>query len=233
TIASHLKAAGYRTYFTGKWHLGKTPETLPRAHGYDRAFALSQSGADNFENKPNLLLYDAADWTEDGKPAKLGGYSSTFLVDKTIAYIDSGSGSSRPFLASVNFLANHIPVQAPAADIARYQRRYTAGWGVLREERRQRTIAQGLVPPGIAMVTMDTTDDWASLTPAQQAQRAGAMAAYAGMATAMDREIGRLVTHLKTSGQYENTIFVFLSDNGPEATDPLNLGPRFNRWIAD
>ena len=222
TIAERLRTAGYRTYFTGKWHLGHTPETLPGGRGYDRAFALSQSGADNFANKPNLLLYDKADWTEDGKPADLPRdfYSSRFIVDRMLQYLDAGD-LARPFLASVNFLANHIPVQAPDADIARYRGRYAAGWGVLRATRREAAIASGVMPAGAAMVRMGTTPDWAGLKPEERAQRARAMEAYAGMATAMDREIGRLVAHLKASGQYDNTVFVFLSDNGAEATDPM------------
>lgn len=223
TIAEQLRAAGWRTLFAGKWHLGKTPDKLPRARGYDRALALSQSGADNFENKPNLLLYDHADWTEDDKPATLprNFYSSRFIVDKTIEYIDAGAGSGKPFLASVNFIANHIPVQAPDADIARYKGRYAGGWTALRAARRRGAIAAGVMPADVGLVTMPTTDDWAALPPAERAQRARAFEAYAGMATATDREIGRLVAHLKTTGQYDNTIFVFLSDNGPEAIDPM------------
>lgn len=234
-FANQLQAAGYRTYFTGKWHLGKTPDKLPNAFGYDRAFALSQSGADNFADKPNLLLYQKADWTEDGKPATLPPdfYSSRFLVDKTIEYIDSGKTSGKPFLASVNFLANHIPVQAPDADIAAYKGQYDKGWTALRGARRAGTIAKGVMPPGVPMVTMNTTTDWDAQTPEQKAARARAMEAYGGMATAMDREVGRLVAHLKATGQYDNTIFVFLSDNGPEAIDPLEIGSRVNAWIAD
>jgi arylsulfatase A-like enzyme len=222
TIAQRLHAAGYRTLFTGKWHLGHTPATLPTGRGYDHAFALSQSGADNFENKPNLLLYDKADWTEDARPAVLPPdfYSSRFIVDKMIEYLGAGD-QSKPFLASVNFLANHIPVQAPDADIERYRGRYDVGWTALRDQRRAAAIAKGVMPPGTAMVTMRSTPDWAGLYPAERRQRAGAMAAYAGMATAMDREIGRLVAHLKATGQYRNTVFVFLSDNGAEATDPM------------
>ena len=234
-FANQLQAAGYRTYFTGKWHLGHSPRKLPNAFGYDRAFALSQSGADNFADKPNLLLYDKADWTENGKPATLPQdfYSSRFLVDKTIEYIDSGKDSGKPFLASVNFLANHIPVQAPDADIAAYKGQYDKGWTALRGARRDGTIAKGVMPPGVPMVTMATTTDWDAQTPAQQAARARAMEAYGGMATAMDREVGRLVAHLKATGQYDNTIFVFLSDNGPEAIDPMEIGNRINGWIAD
>ncbi len=223
TIADQLRAAGYRTYLTGKWHLGNRPSNLPTARGYDRAFALGQSGADNFEEKANLLLYDKAAWTENGKPAHLPRdyYSSRFIVDRMIRYVDAGKASGKPFLASVNFLANHIPVQAPDSDIAAYEDRYTAGWTALRAARRKGAIAKGLMPRGMAMVTMNTTGDWQALKPAERAARARAMAAYGGMATAMDREIGRLVAHLKATGQYDNTVFVFLSDNGGEAIDPM------------
>ncbi|PZN93081.1 MAG: arylsulfatase, partial [Alphaproteobacteria bacterium] len=223
TIADQLRAAGYRTYLTGKWHLGNRARNLPTGLGYDHAFALGQSGADNFEEKPNLLLYDKAAWTEDGKPAHLPKdyYSSRFIVDRMIRYIDAGKASGKPFLASINFLANHIPVQAPDSDIAAYKDRYAAGWTSLRAERRAGAIAKGVMPPGTAMVAMDTTQDWQGLKPAERAARARAMAAYGGMATAMDREIGRLVAHLKATGAYDNTVFVFLSDNGGEATDPM------------
>ena len=234
TIADQLRSGGYRTYLTGKWHLGKTPDKLPTARGYDHAFALSQSGADNFEEKPNLLLYDHADWSEDGKPAHLpkNYYSSTFIVDRMISYIESGRVSGKPFLASINFLANHIPVQAADADIVAYSGRYTAGWTALRNERRARAISRGVMPAEMRMVTMRTTGDWNTLSSDQRTQRAGAMAVYAGMATAMDREIGRLVAHLKATGDDENTIFVFLSDNGAEAADPMQTNA-FTRWNAN
>ena len=234
TIAEQLRAVGYRTYLSGKWHLGHTPNTLPTARGYDHALALAQSGADNFEDKPNLLIYDKTEWTEDGKPAKLPKrfYSSTLIVDKMIGYIDRGKASGKPFLASVNFIANHIPVQARDADIAAYAGRYNAGWTVLRNERRAAAIAKGVMPAGVPTVTMNTSGDWSKLSAQQQRQRAGAMAAYAGMGTAMDREIGRLIAHLKAIGAYDNTIFVFLSDNGAEATDPMSMGA-FTRWNAN
>jgi arylsulfatase/uncharacterized sulfatase len=233
TIADRLRAAGYRTYQTGKWHLGNRPANLPTGKGYDHAFALGQSGADNFEQKANLLLYEKAAWTEDGKPATLpkNFYSSRFIVDKTIEYVDAGRASGKPFLASINFLANHIPVQAPDADIAAYKGRYAAGWTALRDSRRAGAIAKAMVPADVAMVTMATTGDWNALSPAEKAQRAHAMGAYGGMATAMDREIGRLVTHLKATGAYDNTVFVFLSDNGPEAIDPM-VGA-FNNWAVN
>lgn len=234
TIADQLRAGGYRTYLTGKWHLGHTPDTLPTVRGYDRALALAQSGADNFEDKPNLLIYNKTEWSEDGKPAKLPKrfYSSTLIIDKMISYIDRDKATGKPFFASVNFIANHIPVQARDADIAAYAGRYHYGWTTLRKERRAAAITKGVMPAGVRTVTMNTSGDWTKLSAQQREQRAGAMAAYAAMGTAMDREIGRLIEHLKTIGAYENTIFVFLSDNGAEATDPMNMGA-FTRWNAN
>ncbi|MGH6616865.1 sulfatase-like hydrolase/transferase [Sphingomonas sp.] len=223
TIAQLLHNAKYRTYFTGKWHLGRTPAKLPHARGYDRAFALADAGADNFEDKPIHGLYDKADWTENGMPAALpkGYYSSTFVVDKAIEYIDGGRDTGKPFFASINFLANHIPVQAPDAYIARYAQAYRGGWSAVRAARRQRAIDLGIMP-ATPMATMADTKDWAALTLADRTAQARAMAAYGAMAEAADHEIGRLVAHLKATGEYDNTVFVFLSDNGPEPTDPRN-----------
>ena len=223
TIAQLMKAAGYRTYLTGKWHLGSDAKRLPHARGYDRAFSLADAGADNFEQRPIEGLYDKANWTENGRPATLPKdyYSSTFVVEKMIDYIEADRGSGKPFLASINFLANHIPVQAPDSDIARYSAMYRDGWTALREARARRAAALGIVPAGAPMVTMSTTRDWRKLDDDERAAAVRVMQAYGGMATAMDREIGRLVAHLKTTGDYDNTIFVFLSDNGAEPTNPF------------
>ena len=223
TIAELLKAAGYRTYLTGKWHLGSDATRLPHARGYDRAFSLADAGADNFEQRPIEGMYDKANWTENGKPATLPKdyYSSHFVVQRMIDYIEADRKGERPFLASVNFLANHIPVQAPDSDIARYSAMYKDGWTALREARAKRAAALGIVPAGMPIVTMPTTPDWNRLDRDERAAAVRVMQAYGGMATAMDREVGRLVAHLKATGDYENTIFVFLSDNGSEPTNPF------------
>jgi len=223
TLASLFRDGGYRTYLTGKWHLGRTPDKLPTARGYDHAFSLADAGADNFEQRPIEGLYDKADWTEDGKPATLPKdyYSSRFVVDRMIDYIDRDRTGRKPFFASINFLANHIPVQAPDAYIARYRAAYRGGWTALRTARRDRAAALGIIPAGTPMVTMGSTRDWNALPPAERAAQARAMAAYGGMAEAADAQIGRLVAHLKATGDYANTVFVFLSDNGAEPFDPM------------
>jgi len=223
TIAQLLKAAGYRTYFTGKWHLGSDATRLPHARGYDRAYSLADAGADNFEQRPIEGLYDTAAWTENGRPATLPRdyYSSRFVVQKMIDYVEADRASGKPFFASINFLANHIPVQAPDSDIARYAALYKDGWTALRAARAKRAAALGIVPAGVPIVTMPTTPDWQKLDADERAAAVRVMQAYAGMATAMDREVGRLVAHLKATGDYDNTIFVFLSDNGAEPTNPF------------
>jgi len=233
TIAQLLKAAGYRTYLTGKWHLGSDARRLPHARGYDRAYSLADAGADNFEQRPIEGMYDTAAWTENGKPATLpkNYYSSHFVVQRMIDYIEADRKSGKPFLASINFLANHIPVQAPDSDIARYSAIYKDGWTALRAARAKRAAMLGIVPAGVPIVTMATTPDWKKLDTEERAAAVRVMQAYGGMATAMDREVGRLVAHLKATGDYNNTIFVFLSDNGAEPTNPF--GSLRNRLFLD
>jgi arylsulfatase/uncharacterized sulfatase len=96
TAAARLSRSGYRTYMTGKWHLGSGPSDLPDDHGFDRSFALDASGADNWEQKSYMPYYETAPWFEDGEPAQLPGdfYSSKFLVDRMIDYLDA-DGSTR------------------------------------------------------------------------------------------------------------------------------------------
>ena len=115
TIATKLKRAGYRTYMTGKWHLGHEEGELPIDHGFDRSFILDASGADHWEDKPYLPYYREAPWFEDGKEASLPEdfYSSSFIADRMQGYLEADAGRSEPFFAYVAFLAVHIPVQAP------------------------------------------------------------------------------------------------------------------------
>ena len=223
TIAEMLRSGGYRTYLTGKWHLGKDAARLPTARGYDHAFSLADAGADNFEQRPIEGMYARAEWTEDGRAAQLPArfYSSTFVVDQMIRYIEADRASGKPFFASINFLANHIPVQAPDADIARYAGQYRDGWAALRASRSEQAVARGVIPAGAGRVTMTSDHDWTVLSPDERAAQTRVMQAYAGMATAMDREVGRLIAQLRSTGDLDNTLFVFLSDNGPEPLDPM------------
>ena len=232
TVASLLRDAGYHTYITGKWHLGKTPDTLPDNRGFDRSFIQADSGSDNWEERPYAPLYDKAAWFENGQPAHLPKdyYSSTFIVDKALEYIAADRQDGKPFFAYLGFQANHVPVQAPKDMIDKYRGRYDQGWTALREARRDRAVALGLIPPGVGMQTMASTADWNALDEHEKRYEARRMEVYAGMAETMDQQIGRFIAHLKATGEYDNTVFVFLSDNGSEPTDPYTI-PAVRLWL--
>jgi arylsulfatase/uncharacterized sulfatase len=136
-----------------------------------------------------------------------------------LEYLRADAASDRPFFAYIGFQANHVPLQAPRSFIEQVDGRYDAGWTALRDARRDRAAELGLIPRGTPMVTMPTTGDWAALSDADRRYQARSMEVYAAMATAMDHHVGRLVAHLKATGEYDRTVFVFLSDNGPEGSD--------------
>ena len=234
TVATRLKAAGYRTYMTGKWHLGHEPSDLPTAHGFDRSLALDASGADNWEAKPYMPYYRDAPWFEDGKRADMPKdfYSSDLIVDRMIEYMDGAPDAAAPFFAYVAFQAVHIPVQAPREYTQRYEGQFDEGWAKLREARWQRAKTLGLIPQDAPLAAMpETMRKWESLTADEKKIYAKAMSVYAGMLEAMDNAIGRLIEHVKAKGELDNTIFIVTSDNGPEPSDPVHAGG-MNIWMA-
>lgn len=242
TLPTLLRDAGYRTYMAGKWHLGSRPESLPNARGFDRSVALLESGADNWEAK-HYLPAGTATWVEDGQPISLPDdfYSSFYYADKLIEYLSSEQGSEKPFFAYLAFQAVHAPHHAPEAYVEKYADTYQGGWDVLRQQRYERLTAMGLLPRTAESVISndwgtfyDTQSiDWDSLSDEERAYRARQMAVYAGMAEAMDESIGRVISHLKASGDYDNTLIVFMSDNGAESTVLTEIAPLFYRLRYD
>jgi arylsulfatase A-like enzyme len=235
TVATLLEDAGYHTYMVGKWHLGMDPDKRPSRRGFQRTIAMMDSGADNWEQRPYLAIYDQANWFADGERFTLPEdfYSSRFLVDKMIEFIDSNLQDGKPFFGYLPFMAVHSPVQAPQEYTDRYMGMYDSGWDVLRQQRMERAVALGIVPTGAPMVRMKTTEEWDALGEEQRRYQAKRMAVYAAMIEAMDFHIGRLIEFLKQRGEYDNTIFIFTSDNGSEASGPADprafperLGPQ-------
>lgn len=235
TVATLLREAGYHTYMTGKWHLGKTPELLPSARGFDRTIAMADTGADNWEQKPYLPIYKKANWFADGKEHTLPEdfYSSKYFIDKSIEFIESNRADGKPFFSYIPFQAVHIPVQAPREFTKKYLGAYDEGWTVMRERRRQAAIRLGIVPPETETVVTPGTGDWEALTEEEKRYQSKRMAVYAGMVDAMDTHIGRLIAYLKETGEYDNTIFIFTSDNGPEGSEPVgpNGSALLERWM--
>ena len=234
TIADRLSERGYRTLMSGKWHLGGEFSTLPNAHGFDQSFALAASGADNWEQRSYMPYYADAPWFENGHPASLPEdfYSSRFIVDKMIDYIGNTPQEQAPFFALVAFQAIHIPVQAPAEFVARYQGVYDQGWDALRLERWRRAQALGLIPEGAPLGDMHPSlQRWETLSADEQRTASTRMAVNAAMLDAMDHHIGRLLQHLRSKGVLENTVIIVTSDNGPEGSDPTDVAS-FKAWAA-
>lgn len=233
TIADRLRAVGYRTLMSGKWHLGEKSDEMPQNHGFDRSFALAASGADNWEDKSYIPYYKDAPWYEDGIETDLPKdfYSSEFIVDKMIDYIGEGD-ASKPYLAYLPFQAIHIPVQAPEEFIKKYEGRYNAGWDALRQARFERAQEIGLIAKGVALAPMpEGSRRWIDLNDKEKQLYARRMEVNAAMIEAMDFHIGRFIEYLKSEGKYENTIFVFASDNGPEPNRG-DIDWRLTLWMA-
>ncbi len=225
TVAEMLRANGYHTYQLGKWHLGNAPDKRPYHRGFERSIALGDTGADNWEQRPYLPTYDKAHWYADGKEHQLPDdfYSSQYFVDKAIEFIDAQRGDGKPFFSYIGFQAVHIPLQAPKHFVDKYREIYRDGWSPIQQQRLERAIALGLLPLGTELTPMSTTEDWQALSAKERAYYARRMEVYAGMLDAMDFHLGRLISYLRTVGEYDNTVFIFLSDNGPEPSDPLQV----------
>lgn len=235
TLANLLQDDGYHTYMTGKWHLGHTPELLPSARGFDRTITLADTGADNWDQRTHLPIYDQAHWYADGAEHTLPDdfYSSEYFIDKTIEFIGSNAQDDQPFFAYIPFQAVHMPVQAPREFSDKYSGVYDEGWTVMRERRRLAAEQAGVIPAGTQAVVTPGTLIWDGLTEEQKRHHARRMEVYAGMVDAMDMHIGRLMEYLQSIGEYDNTIFVFTSDNGAEGSNIIlpNGGSALAPWF--
>jgi arylsulfatase A-like enzyme len=228
TVAQLLNDAGYHTYMTGKWHLGKG-ENDPASRGFEKSFALMNGAASHWEDQGAIIPGAKTQYTQDGVPVeKLPAdfYSSSFYTDELISYIDSHDDA--PFFAYLSFTAPHNPLHVPEPYIAKYKGRFDAGWDALAAERMERMRSLGLLGQSLEPFPRPSwVMAWDELTPEQQAGRARDMEVYAGMVDFLDEQIGRLFAHLKQSGDYDNTLIVFMSDNGPSKTsmaDYMTLG---------
>lgn len=222
TVATRLKRKGYHTYVTGKWHLGHTEETLPSKRGFDRTYILDASGADNYEHKPYLPTQDSKPpWFKDGQRVDLPEdfYSSRNLVDEMISFMEETPKDDNPFFAFLAFQAIHIPVQAPKEFTEKYIEVYEQGWGAIRHQRFENAKKLGFIPENAQLGDMlPVLQKWDNLSEEDKKFNAKAMAVNAGMLEAMDFHIGRYIKYLEDKGEFDNTVFIITSDNGPEAS---------------
>lgn len=222
TMAELLRDGGYDTIMSGKWHLGLTPQQNPAQRGFARSFALLQAGHNHF-GKPDLPPPELGGvaYTENGKPVQLPKdfYSSDYFTDKLLEYLRADAADKKPFFAYLPFTAPHWPLQAPPASIAKYKGRYDGGWEVLRRERIARQRELGLLPANSDTSAPQTMGDWNALSAEARARKAREMEIYAAMVDRLDWNVGRVLDYLRESGKLDNTVIVFLSDNGAEGAN--------------
>lgn len=248
TLPEILRASGYRTMMAGKWHLGsREPETWPSARGFDDSFALLNGGASHWEDNAPLVPAKPSQYVENGKPIDQlpqGFYSSDYYTDKVIQFIDRREGTDQPFFCFVSFTAPHNPLHAPRASIEKYEQTYVDGWDALQRRRLKNMKSLGLIPESVnPQPRPDWIPSWDSLDQSAQRSAARDMAIYAGMIDRLDENVGRLIARLKAIGEYDNTLFLVMSDNGPSKTtmaDYLELGgaganfvKQFNNSLAN
>jgi arylsulfatase len=213
-----MRAAGYQTYMVGKWHLGGEQGTSPYARGFDETFALMQGGGSHWSDKKPLSPLQMMVYRRNGEPIDqlpADFYSTKYYTDTLLDWMQRDQNDERPFFAYVSYTAPHDPLHAPQAYIDKYKGAYDAGWDVLREQRLQSLKTLGIVNDDAqAFPRLSTVPAWDDLTEQQQAEAARDMEVYAAMVDYLDEQIARLFDWLKESGEYDNTLILFFSDNG-------------------
>lgn len=215
-----LRETGYHTYTSGKWHLGKKPEHSPQAKGFDRSFSLLQGASNHFNSKGLTLNDSLSQYSADGKLADypVGRYSTEFYTDKLIEFIKSGK-DGKPFFAFAAYTTPHWPLQAPAKN-DRYHGKYDMGYDSLRMLRFESLKRAGIINPSQKLPPrLPSIKPWKSLSANEKRIESRKMELYAAMVDNLDEQVGRLIDFLKNEGLYENTVILFMSDNGGAGED--------------
>ncbi len=227
TIINLIRDVGYSTYMAGKWHLGGDEGFRPYDRGFDQTYSLLDGAADNYSSaSAGHVLGPTAAFSANGEIVErpVGIHSNELYTDKLIGFLDSEQNAEKPFFAYLSLQTAHWPHQAPRSFIDKYRDVYSAGWDVIREQRIEKMKSLGILSrdhpvsprfPGVPA--------WDELPAEAKLVQASRMAAYAGMIDHMDVHIGRVIDHLKATGQYDNTIIIYMTDNGPDYSQP-NIG---------
>lgn len=210
TIAEALEPAGYYRVMSGKWHVGEHRPHWPLDRGFEKYFGLI-SGANSYWKLNNGR--QMADGNERYIPGE-GFYMTDAIGDHARQYLRERP-DGRPFFLYAAFTAPHWPLHAPKPVIDKYRERYKAGWDVLREERYASMEKLGILRPEWKLSPRDPeVPTWNSLSKAEQEERALRMAIYAAMVEELDRNVGKILAQVKAMGEEENTVVMFLADNG-------------------
>jgi len=220
TVEELLRDGGYNTLLAGKWHLsgkGYHNGTGPADRGFEQSFTYLESATNHFTYGP-YYPGGLATFMDNGKIVEKPNatkYSSELYTDIMIDYIKKSQEAGKPFFGYLAYTVAHTPFQAPQDYIKKYEGVYDGGWDKIREQRFEKQKELGIWPANLTLPkSYPPFPDWDTLAEDERKQRSQILAVHAAMIEKTDNEIGRLIQFLKDSGEYDNTLIMFTSDNG-------------------
>jgi arylsulfatase len=235
TIPALLKAHGYHTYMAGKWHLGRDSLSIPYRKGFERSFVNIRGGGNHYNDQGLFARDPITPYFEDTQPAHWnnGDYSTDFYTDKLIEYIDRDKEDNKPFFVFAAYTSPHWPLQVDEKYWKKYEGRYDDGYEKLKERRLESLKNAGMIPKDAVLPpNHERVKPWNSLSTDEKKKEARKMELYAGMVDNLDYNVGRIIQHLKDIGEFDNTLIVFMSDNGAAAEDFYN-NPIFSPFLRE
>jgi arylsulfatase A-like enzyme len=218
TIAQLLKTAGYHTIVSGKWHVGLVPSALAHNRGFDHSFTLQNNGSSYFNSEPIYNDGRKVTFLLDGKEIQRqesSKYLTQAITDFAVQSLDKVKDDINPFFLYLAYNAPHWPIQALPEDIARYKGKYLQGWDSVRAARFQKQKELGIISKEWTLSERyENAPDWSSLSNTEKEHWDTRMAIYAAMVDRMDHCIGEVLEKLKQLKKDENTLILFISDNG-------------------
>ena len=236
SVAKLLQDSGYQTYMAGKWHLGIKDELLPYRRGFDESFILGQGGASYFNDMMGLnAIVKEAIYRHNGETiTELPDdfYASEYYADFIIDNLEKSS-DDKPFFAYLAFTAPHWPLQVRDEYVDLYKGRYDAGYEVLQAERVGKAKTVGIVPADAPLAAAPShVVPWDELDEQQKKIESRTMEVYSATVERMDYHLGRVIDYLKQKGELDNTLIVFMSDNGADGSDRSKL-PGNDKWLPE
>lgn len=252
TIAEAVKEAGYAAFMTGKWHLGMSDKSLwPLQRGFDKYYGILPGASNYFyPEQPRGITFGNEQVDKPESTTDRRFYTTDAFTDYAIRFIkEEKAGADRPYFLYLAFNCPHWPLHAHQEEVAKYRGKYMIGWDELRQRRLKKQIGLGLIDPAWKLSERGGPA-WDTLSEEKKKDMDLRMANYAAAVDRMDQNIGKLVDYLKETGQLDNTVIFFLSDNGGCAeggvlggdTDPFDLekwehtygpGPSYGRVWAN
>ena len=218
TMAEVLRPAGYFTAMSGKWHVGQNQGVTPKSRGFDRSLN-APAGGFYYAESPRAELYlDGEKIANDDPRLPKGWYTTDLWTTFGLKFVDEALAAKKPFYLHLCHNAPHFPLQAPKADIEKFLGKYRLGWEDVRARRYARQLEMGLIDKQWASSPLPAAiTPWKDVPAAEQERFDHLMATYAAVVYRMDKAIGDLVEGLRQRGALDNTLILFMSDNGGNA----------------